>query len=60
MYSNKTVETGVLFNQCLSLITTPLHLSLRVGRQIQENDWLKRDVGTRKSVPSECLVVRDA
>ena len=59
MYSNKTVETGVLFNQCLSLITTPLHQSLRVGRQIQENDWLKRDVGTRKSVPSDCPVERD-
>ena len=60
MCSNKTVETGVLFDQCLSLITTPLHHSLRVGRQIQENDWLKQDIGTRKSVSSECLVVRDA
>ena len=49
-----------LFDQCLSLITTPLHQSLRVRRQIQENDWLKRDIGTRKCVPSECLVMRDA
>ena len=57
MCSNKTVETGVLFDQCLSLITAPLHRSFRVGLQIQE---LKRDIGTRKSVPSECLVERDA
>ena len=34
----------------------PLHPSLRVGRQIQESDWLKRDIGTGKSVPSESPV----
>ena len=65
---NCIVIISIIYLIIILIITTyvqikqlkhPLHPSLRVGRQIQESDWLKRDIGTGKCVPSESPVERD-